>query len=90
MFQVGYVGQTVLLTFGIEGTGVGVHENNSLIQEWDKVSKQWKLSPAVLTPKYAFSAISVDASLVCKPGDNISWIWAIQICNMLQAMVPLP
>ena len=68
MFEAGFIGNRVLLTFGSEGSGVGVNDEESLLQEWNKETEQWIPSPAVLIPKYAFAAITVNASLVCKPG----------------------
>ena len=83
IFEIGYKGQTIKLTFGsysLDNSTYGINESNfnpalevydedSLLQEWDNTKEDWLQSPAVLNPKFGFSVLSVDASLVCKPGE---------------------
>ena len=85
IFDVGYRGQSIILTFGSNkaaelsvSTNGSVQINGlfvdpeSIIQEWDPAKEAWHFSPAVLGPRHGFSAVSVEASLVCKPGQQDS------------------
>ena len=78
MFRVGFAGKEILLTFGSAQTYnvttddsvyIGTpSDEDSLLQQWNPVDETWVASPAVLASKFEFVAISVDASLICKPG----------------------
>ena len=67
MFQIGFPGSRILLTFGSAGDD-SVSNPASLLQEWQEASESWIPSPAVLTSRQWFSAATVPANLVCKPG----------------------
>ena len=73
MFEVGFKGRRVLLTFGNFGPeqehGLASAEA-SLLQEWDKEGERWIPSPAVMDPRDSFGAATVDAKLVCKQGEK--------------------
>ena len=62
MFQMGFPNREILIAFG--------GSNNSLLEQWDPEVETWTPSPAIMARKYLFSATTVDASLVCKPGNE--------------------
>ena len=62
MFQMGIPNREILIVFG--------GSNNSLLEQWDPEVETWTPSPAIMARKYLFSATTVDASLVCKPGNE--------------------
>ena len=80
MFEVGFRGRSVLLTFGNYGPdqedGLASAEA-SLLQEWNREGERWIPSPGVIDPRDSFAAATVEARLVCKPGE-------IERCAMSQ------
>ena len=65
MFEVGYSGNSVVLTFG----GSNLNFSATTNEEFDPTTSKWRPSPAVMDPKVYFSAVTVEANLVCKPGE---------------------
>ena len=69
IIEVGFAGRSVVLTFGHYGYNSPATKEDSLLQEFNPTTSSWQPSPAVMDPKYHFSAVTVEASLVCKPGE---------------------
>jgi hypothetical protein len=72
MMVVGLQPRSILLTFGSNGAArqepTAAEEEESLLQEWSDTQDGWLPSPAVLQRRVWFSAVTVEASLVCPQG----------------------
>ena len=67
MFQIGFQASRILLTFGSAGDD-SEPDPDSLLQEWEEATESWIRSPAVISARQWFSAATIPANLVCKPG----------------------
>ena len=71
----GNAGPDTSVNTGGEGSGpimittMGMADPDSLLQEFNPTTSTWRPSPAVMDPRAHFSAVTVEASLVCKPGE---------------------
>jgi hypothetical protein len=72
MYNIGYAGSRILLTFGTWGPGSTAAEKESLLQEWDPTDNVWKAAPAVMARRAAFSAVTVEARHVCPRGEVLA------------------
>jgi hypothetical protein len=71
MVKVGLPQSNILLTFGSYGYGSGTTDaaqKESLLQEWSDTEESWIPSPAVMERRASFSAVTVEAHLVCLAG----------------------
>ena len=68
MFRVGFTGREILLTFGSQG--FRNFDAGSLLQQWSAEEETWLASPAVQEPAYSFSALTVEADIICKKGNG--------------------
>jgi hypothetical protein len=73
MYEIGYAGTRILLTFGSWGRGSTAADKESLLQEWDPAEEVWKAAPAVMSRRYAFSPVTVEARHVCPQGELIAF-----------------
>jgi hypothetical protein len=86
MYEIGYAGSRILVTFGSVGKGsvdgayviggsvdteILVQQKESLLQEWHPTDERWKPAPAVMARRYAFSAVTVEARHVCRQGEGL-------------------
>ena len=62
----------LLVTFGVFGLGSRAVDVESLLQEWRPATKTWIASPAVMTRRWAFSSVTVDARHVCPQGEVLA------------------
>jgi hypothetical protein len=69
MYNIGYAGSRILLTFGSYARENEEAEKESLLQEWDPTDKVWKAAPAVMARRADFSAVTVKARHVCPQGE---------------------
>jgi hypothetical protein len=74
MFQIGYEGNRILVTFGSYGPFFisEAVEAESVLQEWRPATKEWIASPAVMATRAGFSAVSVEARHVCPQGQLLA------------------
>ena len=68
MFRVGFTGREILLTFGSQR--FVNFDAGSLLQQWSPEDETWLASPAVQEHASFFSALTVEADLICKKGNG--------------------
>jgi hypothetical protein len=76
IYEIGYAGSRILMTFGSRGPNSTATEREdreeSLLQEWDTAAEVWKAAPAVMSRRYAFAAVTVEARHVCPQGELLA------------------
>jgi hypothetical protein len=72
MYNIGYAGSRILMTFGSAVHGSTAVEKESLLQEWDPAAEEWKAAPAVMARRVSFAAVTVEARHVCKQGELLA------------------
>ena len=72
MYNIGYAGSRILLTFGSLGAGSTATQKERQLQEWDPAAEEWKAAPAVMARRALFSAVTVEARHVCPQGELLA------------------
>jgi hypothetical protein len=77
MVEVGYEGNSILLTFGSTANGDDTVQDEalqqeSLMQEWDNSQEVWLPRPAVMSRRFNFAAVTEEAGLLCPEGPYYS------------------